>query len=118
MRPMSMKVALPLVASAVLLTGCSSGEPDRYTVAWQMSADEYDDAKAEAALSRCTDLPGAGRSGPEPASLPPVPQLTTVQGSEEERERFEDCLLALDDAVIYGPVPPDDDRPHAPVLER
>lgn len=114
---MTMKVALPLVASAVLLAGCSSGEPDRYTVAWQMSADEYDDANAEAALSRCTDLPGAGRSGPEPASLPPVPQLT-FQGSEGQRERFEACLLALDDTVIYGPVPPDDDRPRTPVLER
>mgnify|MGYP000509971832 CR=1 FL=1 len=113
---MTVKVVLPLVTAAVLLAGCTTGEPDRYTVAWQMGADEYDDAREEAALSRCTDLPGAGRSGPEPTSLPPVPQLT-FQGSEEERERFEDCLLALD-AVIYGPVAPDDDRPRAPVLKR
>lgn len=114
---MTMKGALLLAASAVLLAGCTSGEPDRYTVAWRLTVEEYNDAKAEAALSRCTDLPGVGRAGTQPASLPPVPQLT-FQGSEEERERFEGCLLALDDAVIYGPVPPDDDRPRAPVLER
>jgi hypothetical protein len=113
---MTMRAAV-LLASACLLSACASGEPDSYTVAWQMSADEYDEARAEASLSRCTDLPGAGRTGPEPASLPPVPQLT-FQGSDQERQRFEDCLLALDDAVIYGPVTPDDDRPRAPILER
>jgi hypothetical protein len=116
---MIVKAALVLLASAALASGCTSGEPDRYTVGWQMSADEYDNvkARAEAALSRCTGLPGAARTGPEPASLPPVPQLT-FRGSDEERQRFEDCLLALDDAVIYGPVAPDDDRPRAPILER
>lgn len=117
MRPMTVRVALSFVAAAVLVAGCTSGEPDRYTVAWQMGADEYDDAKADAAVSRCTEMAGAGRADGEPASLPPVPQLT-FRGSDQDRQRFEDCLLALDDAVIYGPVAPDDDSPRAPVLKR
>lgn len=99
------------------MSACASGEADRYTVAWQMGADEYDGVKAEATVSRCTGLPGAGRGEAEPLSLPPVPQLT-FRGSDRERKRFEDCLLALDDALVYGPVPPEDDRPKAPVLKR
>lgn len=113
---MTMKTVISVVAAALALTACAGGEPDRYTVGWRMDADKYDDAKAEAAVSRCTDLPGAGRTGPEVTSLPPAPQLT-FQGSDQERQRFEECLLALDDAVIYGPVGPDDDRPQAPVLK-
>ena len=114
---MHVKTALLLFTATAIVSACASEEPDRYTVAWQMGADAYDEAKAEATLSRCTDLPGAARGGAEPDSLPPVPQLT-FQGSDRERTRFEDCLLALDDAVVYGPVTPEDDRPRAPVLER
>lgn len=114
---MAVRSTVLLLASTCLLSACASGEPDRYAVSWQVGADEYDEATAEAAVSRCTALPGAGRVEVEPASLPPVPQLTFT-GSDSERRRFEDCLLDLDDAQVYGPSSPDDDRPRAPVLDR
>ncbi len=110
------RVGLLLLALPGLLLGCGAQaeEPLTYAVAWRMSAEEYDDAAAEAALEACDEVDGADLVAAA-LSLPPVPQWE-FRGDAASQRQFEDCLLGLDDAVIYGPATAGMAR--SPVLHR
>jgi hypothetical protein len=106
-----------LVLAALAITSCTNGSPapvDNYAVSWRVSPADYNHAASEAAVSRCASLPGARRGEAEPQSLPPVPQVV-FSGSHAQRKRLESCLLALPQAVIYGPT---HGEAKAPVLRR
>jgi hypothetical protein len=116
LRLMFVVVRTLVVLAALSCASCAKGTatPDNYAVSWRVSADQYNDAASEAAVSRCASLPGARRGEAEPQSRPPVPQLV-FSGSAAQRRRLEACLLALPNAVIYGP---SHGQAQAPVLRR
>lgn len=72
-----------------------------YTVSYELSADVYDEAKAEAALARCTSLDGA-RTIMTKLSLPPH-EVVGFAGDRGSEAAFEDCLRALPDTRLEGP---------------
>lgn len=72
-----------------------------YTVSYELSADVYDETKAEAALSRCTSMDGA-REIMTKLSLPPH-QVVGFAGERGSEAPFEDCLRTLPDTRLSGP---------------
>lgn len=101
------------LAALLLTAGCSAFDADTsrapqgdpahlvYTIRYELSAYEYDEAKADAALERCTSMEGARRVMTK-TSEPPheVVGFVGVAGSEAA---FEDCLRALPDTRLTGP---------------
>ena len=101
-----------LLAGVLMLGACGGGGSEQggdetgnifYSVRYTVSGDEYDAAKAEAALERCTDLPGASMGYTETSDPPGF--TVRFSGTADEQDRLEACLRALPDTEISGPRP-------------
>ena len=102
-----------LAGAALAVASCTTGSSPRdehYAVSWRA----YNRSASDAAVSRCVALPGARWGMAQPAVLPPVPNLV-FSGTGAQRKALQACLLALPDAVIYGP---GHGQTRAPVLRR